>query len=192
MTENQKPEDLLSLLKALADKNRLKIIGLLVQRPHAVEEISKTLHLGASTISHHLSVLNKAGLISGKTRGYYNVYSLHTNPLQETAKRFLKHESLMKLAVESTSDTYERKVLAAFTTPEGKIKAFPMQEKKYLVLVRYVLQEFEPGIRYSEKQVNQMLSRFNKDTARLRRSLVEYKFMEREGGGGKYWRIDIG
>jgi hypothetical protein len=184
-------EDLLTLLKALADNNRLKIIGLLVQRPHAVEEISKSLKLGASTISHHLSVLGKAGLISGKTQGYYNVYSLHTNPLKETAKRFLKHDALMKLAVESTTDMYERKVLAAFTTPDGKIKAFPMQEKKYLVLIRYVLQEFKPGIHYTEKQVNGILSRFNKDTARLRRALVEYKFMDREGGGGKYWRIGI-
>jgi predicted transcriptional regulator len=191
MIENQDTNDLLTLLKALADKNRLKIIGLLVQRPYAVEEISKSLSLGASTISHHLSILGEAGLITGKTQGYYNVYSLHTNPLQETAKRFLKHDSLMKLAVETTSDAYERKVLTAFTTPEGKITAFPMQEKKFLVLVRYVLQEFEPGIRYTEKQVNGILSRFNKDTARLRRALVEHKLMEREGGGGKYWRIDI-
>jgi DNA-binding transcriptional ArsR family regulator len=190
--ETKETTELLLLFKALADKNRLKIIGLLIQRPHAVEEISKSLGLGASTISHHLSVLGKAGLISGRTQGYYNVYSLETNPLQETAKRFLKHEDLKKLAVESSTDLFDRKVLSTFTTPEGKIKMFPMQEKKFLVLVRYVLQEFQPGTRYTEKQVNEILSRFNKDTARLRRALVEHKFMEREGGGGKYWRIDIG
>ena len=71
--------------------------------------------------------------------------------------------------------------------PDGSIKAFPVQEKKYLVLVRHVLKEFQPGVRYTEKKVNQILSRFNEDTARLRRSLVVYRYMEREGGGGKYW-----
>jgi len=59
-----------------------------------------------------------------------------------------------------------------------------------LVLVRYVLREFEPGVRYTEKRVNQILSRFSKDTALLRRTLVDYGYMAREGGGGKYWRID--
>ncbi|MBP1679541.1 MAG: transcriptional regulator, partial [Bacteroidetes bacterium] len=49
---------------------------------------------------------------------------------------------------------------------------------------------FEPGVRYTEKRVNQILANYNEDTARLRRALVDHKFMAREGGGGKYWRID--
>ena len=32
-----------------------------------------------------------------------------------------------------------------------------------------------------------MLSHFSDDTARLRRSLVEFGFMDREGGGRDYW-----
>jgi hypothetical protein len=57
------------------------------------------------------------------------------------------------------------------------------------VLLRYVLKAFEPDIRYSEKQVNEILSRFNEDTALLRRNLVDYGMMNREGGGGAYWRV---
>jgi len=53
-----------------------------------------------------------------------------------------------------------------------------------------VVKAFEPGVRYPEKQVNQMLSRFSDDTALLRRTLVDFHFMDREGGGGEYWRID--
>jgi predicted transcriptional regulator len=182
--------ELLTLFKALADKNRLKIVGLLAQEPHAVEELSKSLKLGASTISHHLSVLGKAGIVTGTVQGYYRIYSLQTNPLQETAKRLLKHDELKKLALVTTTDEYERKVLSTFTTADGKIKSFPTQERKFLVLLRYVLKQFEPGAKYTEKRVNEILSRFNKDTALLRRTLVENKFMDREGGGGKYWRID--
>lgn len=58
------------------------------------------------------------------------------------------------------------------------------------MLLRYVLKAFEPGVRYTEKQVNEILSRYNPDTAYLRRSLIEQKYMDRESGGSAYWRID--
>jgi len=190
MTEIENVNDLLTLFKALADKNRLKIVGLLAQRPHAVEELSATLKIGASTVSHHLSVLGKAGLVLGKAEGYYSIYSLQLAPLEATAKRLLKREDLKSLATTETDDEFERKVFATFTTSDGRIKAFPVQEKKFLVLLRYVLREFQPGVKYSEKRVNEILSGFSADTARLRRAFVDYRFMAREGGGGKYWRID--
>ena len=58
-----------------------------------------------------------------------------------------------------------------------------------LVLLRHCARQFEPGVRYAEKQVNEILGRFSDDTARLRRDLVsdKFKFMKREGGGGAYW-----
>ena len=183
-------QEILPLLKALADKNRLKIIGLLAQKPYSVEDLASTLNIGASTVSHHLSVLGKSGLVAGTVKGYYSIYALQSAPLQEMAKRLLQTEKLKSLAEETSGDAYERKVLSAFTTPDGRIKAIPSQEKKFLVLVRYVLREFKAGVRYSEKQVNEIIIRFNKDTALFRRAMVEYKFMAREGGGGKYWRID--
>jgi hypothetical protein len=73
-------------------------------------------------------------------------------------------------------------------TSDGRLKDFPAQQKKLEAILRHVVQFFEPGERYSEKEVNQILSKFNEDTARLRRSLIEFKLMEREGGGGMYWR----
>ena len=91
---------------------------------------------------------------------------------------------------DGTDISVERKVLSTFTAPDGRIKAFPVQEKKFLVLLRHVLKAFDPGIRYTEKRVNQILAHYSEDTARLRRALVDHNFMAREGGGGKYWRID--
>src|SRR5437879_2159097 len=140
--------EVLTLFKALADKNRLKIIGLLAQKPHAVEDLSRSLKLGASTVSHHLSVLGRARLVAARAEGYYSIYSLQTGPLEETAKQLLRHDELKSLAEESTGDAYEKKVLANFTTPDAKIKACPVQEKKFLTLIRYVLREFPPASRY--------------------------------------------
>ena len=65
-----------------------------------------------------------------------------------------------------------------------------MQKKKFLVLLRYMIREFRHDTLYTEKQVNKILKEFNEDTAQFRRGFVENGFMAREGGGGKYWRID--
>ena len=59
--ENQ-VEELLEFFKALADANRLKIVGLLAQDEYTVEEMAEILKLRPSTVSHHLTRLSKAGL----------------------------------------------------------------------------------------------------------------------------------
>jgi predicted transcriptional regulator len=182
------PDEVLEVFKALADPNRLKIVGLLAQKPAAVEELAANLGLGASTVSHHLSRLSRAGLTSARAEGYNNVYSLQLDALQSLAKRMLSRDELTTFARGVDAGSFDRKVLATFTEPDGSIRAFPVQEKKFLVLLRYVLDAFEVGRRYSEKEVNDILARFNPDTARLRRSLVMFGMMQREGGGGAYWR----
>ena len=187
ITDHTQSEELLNFFKALADANRLKIVGLLAQKAFTVEELAGQLGLSSSTTSHHLARLAKAGLVAARTEGHYYFYSLQTEMLKEMSQRLLHDENLPRLSEEANVDAYERKVLETFIDAEGRITAFPSQEKKYRVLLRYALQAFEPGVRYSEKQVNEILLRFNVDTASLRRGMIEYHLMEREGGGGAYW-----
>ncbi len=180
-------QELLDFFKVLADANRLKIIGLLANQTYTVEQLAEILRLGASTVSHHLSRLGEAGLVTARAEGYYNYYSLQTNLLEEMARRLLSRQTLTALAPPVDADAFDRKVLREFLTPEGRIKAFPAQEKKFMVLVRYVLRDFEEGRQYTEKEVNEMLVRYHEDTALLRRAFIEYKYMERKAG--MYWRI---
>lgn len=186
--ENQdQVNELLTFFKALADENRLKIIGVLAQKPSSVENIAAQLGLSMSTTSHHLARLAKAGLVSARTDGHYYIYSLHSDALKEMSQRLLHDEQIRQLSQPVSEDAYDRKVLSNFLDSEGRIKAFPAQDKKLQSILRHVVKAFDPGTYYSEKQVNVILSRFNEDTAFLRRSLIEYKLMEREGGGGAYW-----
>ncbi len=176
--------------KVLGEPKRLKIVGMLAEKPRTVEQLGALLGLGVSTISHHLSRLADAGLVSARSESYYSVYMLRTETLTSMAKELLRQAEQQRPAVESKLSDFDRKVLATFTTPEGRINAFPVGEKRFHVLLNYVVKAFEPGVRYTEKRVNQILSNFNEDTARLRRGLVDHRLMAREGGGGKYWRID--
>ena len=188
MNEQDILPELLTFFKALSDENRLKIIGLLARQPYSVEEIAAALSLSASTTSHHLARLSQAGLVSARVEGHYYYYSLDLDALRKNSQNLLRDETLPRLAESLSTDGYEKKVLGAFLDSEGRIKAFPAQDKKLQVLLRYVLKDFEPGVRYTEKKVNEILARYNEDTAFLRRSLVEYKLMDRKGGGGEYWR----
>ncbi len=188
MTEHIGSPELLDFFKALADANRLKIIGLLAKEPLSVEDIAKRLNLHSSTASHHLAKLSKVGLVSARAEGYYSIYRLETKVLEEVSQRLRTEEIPASAAAATAEDAYDRKVLSVYLDAEGRIKQFPMQRKKFEVILRHVVESFEPGVRYSEKRVKEILREFNEDTARLRRSLVDFGLMKRQGGGGEYWR----
>jgi len=190
MDERRYAEELLAFFKALSDANRLRIVALLSEQDLSVGELAEMLDLSSATVSHHLSKLSDVGLVSARAEGYYNVYELDLDALNEMAKRILSEETLSSVAADVDVDAYDRKVLETFMSPEGRLLQFPAQQKKEEAVLRYIVRTFEPGRRYSEKEVNEMLSEFHEDTARLRRNLVVFGFMEREGGGGDYWRVE--
>jgi len=189
-TQEQPPatEELLAFFKALSDINRLKIVGLLATKAFTVEELAAALGLGASTVSHHLSKLSEAGLVTARAESYYSIYSLQTDHLEEMSRRLLAHENLVKLAEDVDGEAFARKVMPDFLTPEGRLKTFPAQQKKYLVILEgHILKAFEWDRRYTEKEVNEILKRFNEDYASIRRDMIIFKYMTRENG--IYWRI---
>ena len=187
MTEN---DDLLTFFKALADANRLKIVGLLAKQPYTVEQLAAMLNLGASTVSHHLSKLADAGLVAATAQSYYNFYHLETGKIEAMARQMLTVEALPEQAAQIDENAYDKKILHDYLLPDGHLKTIPSQRKKLLVVLRHIVQDFEPGRHYSEKEVNGTLSRYHADTASLRRELISARLMDREAGGRDYWRID--
>ncbi|MGW5239143.1 DUF2087 domain-containing protein [Monashia sp. NPDC004114] len=77
-------------------------------------------------------------------------------------------------------------VLRAFVAQDGSLKSIPTKIRKRLVILDHVAQEFEPGERYDETSVNNLLRPYHPDVAALRRYLVEEGFLDR--ADGVYWR----
>jgi predicted transcriptional regulator len=183
--------ELLSFFKALADASRLQIVGLLARKPYTVEELAALLELRPSTVSHHVAKLVASGLVTGRPDGHYHVYTLDTEALGAKARELLApHELADKVAPDVDVDAYDRKVLATFLDGDGRIRSLPMQRKKFDVLLRHVLQAFEPGGTWSERQVNDKLKAFSADVASLRRGLIDTHRMERDPAGTRYRRTD--
>lgn len=77
-------------------------------------------------------------------------------------------------------------ILRAFIGADGRLSSIPTKLTKRLVILDHIAQSFEPGIRYSESEVNEVMHQFHADHAALRRYLVENEFLERDAG--VYWR----
>jgi biotin operon repressor len=183
-------EQLATFFKALADANRLRIVGVLAQKEATGEELAAVLHLHPATISHHMARLREAGLVEARAEGYYSVYHLRLDRIQSLAKQLFSTAGLTAVAADLDADAYDKKVLDDFMSSSGRLKTIPAQRKKRNVILRHIVQELKPGQRYSERQINNVLKRYHEDTALLRREMVEEKLLARDGG--RYWRVDSG
>ena len=62
--------------KALADENRIRILGVLKGRELCVCQLIELLDLAPSTVSKHLSILKNARLIDSRKQGRWMYYRL--------------------------------------------------------------------------------------------------------------------
>lgn len=84
----------LKVMKALSDKNRLKIVKLLRHRELCVCEIRTGLGLAQPTVSKHLKILEEAGLVVSEKQGLWVNYSLNheaDNPYASSLLGNLRH-----------------------------------------------------------------------------------------------------
>lgn len=65
-----------AILKSLAHPSRLLIIELLEKRPRCVGELTEAVGADITTVSKHLSVMKRVGLVRDEKRGTYSEYSL--------------------------------------------------------------------------------------------------------------------
>ncbi len=64
------------IFKALSEKNRLRIVNMLMAKPMCVCEITDVLDLSQSTVSGHLRILKEADIIEDTKEGLWVEYSL--------------------------------------------------------------------------------------------------------------------
>jgi ArsR family transcriptional regulator, arsenate/arsenite/antimonite-responsive transcriptional repressor len=83
--------ELESVLKALADRHRLKIVNLLLRaggEPVCVCEVQPLLGLSQGTVSYHLKQLVEAGVVERESRGTYSYFSLVPGALDAVREVF--------------------------------------------------------------------------------------------------------
>ncbi len=91
-------KELAELLRALSDPTRLRILTML-RADLCVGELAKRAEVSESSVSQHMGILRRAGLVVGEKRGYYTHYRADTAQIREIAARL---EGLAELLDEPT------------------------------------------------------------------------------------------
>jgi hypothetical protein len=177
---------LLAFFKAMANESRLRIVGLLAERERSVQELAELLGLKEPTVSHHLAALKALGLVTARAEGVTRWHALKLETLTELNRGLLDPKGGVSLAGEPGAVSWDDKVLATFVDPAGALTAIPASRRKRWIVLRWLTEQFEEGRRYREPEVNAILQRRHWDCATLRRELIGYRLLAREGG--VYWR----
>lgn len=86
-------------------------------------------------------------------------------------------------------DTKQERIIEVFM-PSGRLARIPAKAGKRTVVLERVAQRFEPGRRYAEAEVDEILKALTEggesDHVTLRRYLVDAQLLAREAG--VYWR----
>jgi ArsR family transcriptional regulator len=76
--------DTVEFAKALADETRQKIMTICCCKELSVNEIVEALDVTQPTVSHHLAILRRAGLVRTERRGKQILYSLNQEILADS------------------------------------------------------------------------------------------------------------
>ncbi|MBL4950836.1 metalloregulator ArsR/SmtB family transcription factor [Neobacillus sp. YIM B02564] len=167
--------------KALGDLTRIRIIALLKQGPLHGQAMAGKLGLKPPTITHHIAKLREVGLIKERRDKNTIYFSLNIKALEMGAKAILNigmgGENNMEMVVTAEE---RNAIIQNFFTKDGKLKNFPAQRKKKLVVLEHMINGLEMGKVYPEKEINEYLKQFHEDYATLRRELIMCQFMYRE------------
>jgi hypothetical protein len=169
------------ILRALADPERLAILGVLARRDAGSALLSETLAMPIKRVRSHLNRLTSSGVV--RLQPDRRTYRLDPETLRWAAGQVGPPRDAGMALGAATED--EEAVLRTFFR-SGRLTEIPMKRSKRVIVLPRVALEFEAGRRYDEKEVNAMVGRFYNDYAALRRYLVDEGFLDRDHG--EYWR----
>jgi len=172
--------DPLDLLRLLLDPVRLAVVGDVVAQPLTSAELAERQSMTTDEVLRILAPLVQAGLVTAADGSYH----LDVDAWRALA-RTLPRSAPASPRVGFGMTAEETEILARFFQGD-RLSELPAQRHKRLVVLERLALEFEPGVRYPEREVTSLLRRFHDDHATLRRALVDEGYLDR--AAGEYWR----
>jgi hypothetical protein len=172
----------LELLGLLADTARLRVFAALVLGAHRTADIAEQARLPVKETLKVLTRLESGGVVRRDAQGW----AACPERLREVVAAATPAEAPDDpIGDQEDLDPAEAAVLRVFFR-NGKLTQIPSQHGKRMVVLDHIVRAFEPGVRYGEQQVNEVLSGHHPDFAALRRYLVDAGLLGR--ASGVYWR----
>ncbi|MBE6759662.1 MAG: DUF2087 domain-containing protein [Ruminococcaceae bacterium] len=156
-------------------------------------KIAKSLGVAASTVRHQRFMLRERAKAAKLYLAVWAMAEESKSKKKEAARETLltPHEGATMVDERYVITEAEQRAILenVFLSLEPlRLKVFSKKEKKKIVILRRIAEEFKTGERYTEQQVNDILREIWHDFATLRRYLIEYGYMERTRDGSAYWK----
>jgi hypothetical protein len=168
------------LVGLMAEPERRRVIAAMILGASSARDIADQTGLDLRAVVDALERLVTAGLVESATDGDYVL-------LAQAFELAARAEAPKRPDTEFPDETEERRRVLDSSLRDGRLTRMPTKRSQRLILLDHLVQRFEPGERYTERQVNAMLATVDTDTAALRRYLVDEAMLDR--GDGVYWRI---
>lgn len=164
-----------------------ELLGL-IHKGLSDQAIAQKLGITASTVRHQrFSFREKAK----QAKLYLSLYELAAEGIssdQDTLIPIHEGANMIDDRYVITKEEREKILSAVFLSLSPlKLKIFSAKEKKKIVTLQKIMEQFEKGKIYTEKEVNQILKDIYDDFPTIRRYLIEYGFMERSKDCRDYW-----
>ncbi|MGP7818667.1 DUF2087 domain-containing protein [Niallia sp. 01092] len=148
-------------------------------------EVQQELGIGsASTIRHHRFVLKEK---ERQAKTFLALMELLKEKDQHTPA-FVPVHKQAKMVDERYNITEEeqQKAVSKYFS-EGKLEKFPLKEKQKLMVLREITNRLDDDKKYTENELNDVLTAIYDDYVLIRRYLIEYGFVDRKADGSSYW-----
>ena len=170
-----------TLVGLLADEARLRCVAAIVLGATTAAEVAERTGLDARATSRALERLAGAGLVERGPGGL----AVASSRFGEAARAAAAERP--EVDPEALGARPEQAaVLRHFLSADGRLASIPTARSKRLVVLDFLSGRFEPGRRYGEPAVNEVLAGFHPDYAALRRYMVDEGVLARDEG--VYWR----
>ena len=169
---------LVDVFKGLADPTRLRIAAAMIDRPRCGQDLAAEAGVSAATVSHHLKVLDKAGLLRETRQPPYVFYQLDVETLSQ-AVRAAVPSKMRTLATTPPVDESTRQVLRAFFDGT-RVLALPVQRRKKDLVLEEMLRRLPRRREYTEPELNAFISVMFEDFCTVRREWIMGQYMTRE------------
>ncbi len=171
--------DSTGLVRLLAQPDRRRVAAALILRPANTGELVAATDLDVRTVTDAVSRLVAGGLVEQGGDGQYVL-------LEAAFEQAARHDAPPQPASAHPDEPAEVARVLDQAFAEGRLVHLPTKRSKRLIVLDQLAQRFEPGRRYTERQVNASLAAIDDDVAALRRYLVDEGFLDR--ANGEYWR----
>ncbi|MCP5100101.1 MAG: DUF2087 domain-containing protein [Chloroflexi bacterium] len=173
---SEQEQTLMQFFQAVGQPERLKMLGMMANKPYSIPELAEALGLKETAVSHHLHRLQKLGLVIEDSRQSTYTYQLDSKTLKHLEQFIVDGKE---------TDYFDERVLNQYIKA-NQLQQIPSNQKERDVILNWLAAKFEIEKQYSEAEIDEIILRHFPRHTMLKRYLRNGRYLKTTQK--VYWR----